>query len=34
MTSRTTTERRRPPRLAGRISGAINAHSASVGSLG
>jgi hypothetical protein len=33
-TSRTTTERRRPPRLAGRISGAINVHSASVGSLG
>src|SRR5215213_7242791 len=33
-TSRTSTERGRPPRLAGRISGAISAHSASVTSLG
>src|SRR5215213_8668368 len=33
-TSRTSTERGRPPRLAGRISGAISAHSASVRSLG
>src|SRR5271169_6310574 len=33
-TSRTFTSRRRPPRLAGGIIGSINAHSASVRSLG